>query len=46
VLRFLSVNNIVIPPAKTGTDSNNRKAVIKTDQTKRGKRNIVKPSKR
>jgi hypothetical protein len=30
----LSVNNIVI--AKTGNDNNNRKAVIKIDQAKRG----------
>ena len=32
VLKFLSVNNIVIPPAKTGNDNNNKKAVINTDQ--------------
>jgi hypothetical protein len=36
VLKFLSVNNIVIAPAKTGNDNNNRKAVIKIDQAKRG----------
>jgi hypothetical protein len=35
VLKFLSVNNIVIAPAKTGNDNNNRKAV-KIDQAKRG----------
>jgi len=33
VLKFLSVNNIVIAPAKTGNDTNNKTAVIKTDQT-------------
>jgi hypothetical protein len=27
---------IVIEPAKTGNDNNNKKAVIKTAQTKRG----------
>jgi len=36
VLKFLSVNNIVIAPAKTGKDKSNKKAVINTDQTKRG----------
>jgi hypothetical protein len=30
VLKFLSVNTIVIPPAKTGNDSNNNTAVITT----------------
>jgi hypothetical protein len=30
VLKFLSVNTIVIPPAKTGKDSNNKTAVITT----------------
>jgi len=29
-LKFLSVNNIVIPPAKTGKDNNNNTAVITT----------------
>ena len=43
VLKFLSVNNIVIPPAKTGRDNNNKKAVIKTAQTKRGNLCIYKP---
>ena len=46
VLKFLSVSNIVIPPARTGSDSNNRKAVIKTDQTKSGKRCMVMPGPR
>jgi hypothetical protein len=30
VLKFLSVKTIVIPPAKTGNDSNNNTAVITT----------------
>jgi hypothetical protein len=30
VLKFLSVNTIVIPPAKTGRDNNNKTAVITT----------------
>jgi len=30
VLKFLSVNNIVIAPAKTGNDNNNKTAVITT----------------
>jgi len=32
VLKFLSVNNIVIPPANTGKDNNNSTAVITTAQ--------------
>jgi hypothetical protein len=32
VLKFLSVNIIVIPPAKTGSDNNNNTAVTITDQ--------------
>jgi hypothetical protein len=32
VLKFLSVNIIVIPPAKTGNDNNNNIAVITTAQ--------------
>jgi hypothetical protein len=32
VLKFLSVNIIVIPPAKTGNDNNNKTAVITTAQ--------------
>jgi hypothetical protein len=36
VLRFRSVNNIVIAPAKTGKDNNNKIAVIKTDHTNKG----------
>jgi len=37
VLKFLSVNNIVIAPAKTGKDKSNKKAVIKIAQTNNGK---------
>jgi hypothetical protein len=36
VLKFRSVNNIVIAPAKTGNESNNNHAVIQTAQTNRG----------
>jgi hypothetical protein len=32
VLKFLSVNNIVIPPANTGKDNNNKTAVTTTAQ--------------
>jgi len=40
VLKFLSVNNIVIAPANTGKLNNNKNAVIKTDHTNSGKRFI------
>lgn len=43
VLKFRSVNNIVIAPAKTGKDNNNKIAVIKTDHTNKGIRSIVIP---
>lgn len=33
---FLSVKSIVIAPARTGKDNNNKNAVIKTDHTNRG----------
>jgi len=36
VLKLRSVNNIVIAPANTGNDNNNKKAVIYTAQTKSG----------
>jgi len=36
VLKFLSVNNIVIPPANTGNDNNNKIAVINTAHTNSG----------
>lgn len=38
MLKFRSVNNIVMAPAKTGRDKSKRMAVIFTDQTKRGNR--------
>jgi len=38
-----SVNNIVIPAAKTGKDNNNKNAVIKTAQTNNGIICILKP---
>jgi hypothetical protein len=41
-----SVNNIVIAPAKTGNDNNNKKVVIKIDQTNKGTRSIVMPGAR
>jgi hypothetical protein len=46
VFKFRSVNNIVIAPAKTGKDNNNRIAVIITDQTNKGIRSKVIPSDR
>lgn len=36
VFRFLSVSNIVIPTANTGSDRSNRTEVIRPDQTNRG----------
>jgi len=36
VLKFRSVNNIVIAPAKTGKDNNSKMAVISTDHTNKG----------
>lgn len=36
VLKFRSVSNIVIAPARTGNDSKSNTAVIKTDQTNKG----------
>lgn len=38
MFRFRSVKSIVIAPASTGKDNKRRRAVIPTDQTKRGKR--------
>jgi len=43
VLKFLSVNNIVIAPANTGNDNNNNIAVISTAQTNSGNLCIVNP---
>lgn len=40
VLKLRSVSNIVIAPASTGNDNNNKNAVIKTDHTNKGKRCI------
>jgi len=36
VLKFRSVKSIVIAPAKTGKDNNNKIAVVNTDQTNNG----------
>lgn len=46
MLKLRSVNNIVIPPAKTGNENNKRKAVIKTAQTNNGNWCIPKPGAR
>ena len=46
VLKFRSVNNIVIPPAKTGKESNSKKAVIRTAQQNKGNLCIVIPGAR
>lgn len=43
MLKFRSVNNIVIAPAKTGKDKSKRMAVINTDHTNKGIRSIVIP---
>lgn len=37
VLKFRSVNNMVIAPANTGKDSSSKNAVIKTDHTNSGR---------
>lgn len=39
MLKFISLSKIVIAPANTGNDSNNKIAVIKMDQTNNGIRN-------
>ena len=36
-MKFLSVSNIVIAPAKTGNESNSKNAVINTDHTNKGR---------
>jgi len=36
VLKFRSVNNMVIPPAKTGRESKSKNEVIKTAHTNKG----------
>jgi len=43
VLKLRSVSNIVIAPANTGKDNNNRKAVMSTDHTNKGNLSIVIP---
>jgi len=46
VLKFRSVKSIVIAPANTGSDSNNKKAVINTAQTNNGTRCALIPGAR
>merc|ERR1712100_252420 len=46
VLKFRSVNNMVIAPANTGNDNNNKNAVINTAQTIRGNLCMVIPGDR
>ena len=46
VFKFLSVNNMVIPPAKTGKDNNKSIAVINTDHTNRDILSTPYPGKR
>jgi hypothetical protein len=46
VLKLRSVNNIVIAPAKTGNDNNNKNAVMYTAQTNSGVRCAVIPGAR
>jgi hypothetical protein len=43
VLKFLSVNNIVIAAANVGKEKTNKNAVIKIDQTNNGKICIPNP---
>jgi hypothetical protein len=43
VFKFRSVNNIVIAPARTGSDRSNRTTVITTAQTNNGIRSIFNP---
>jgi len=45
-LKLRSVKSIVIAPARTGNDSNNKKAVIYTAQTNNGVRLADKPGAR
>jgi len=46
VLKLRSMSSIVIAPAKTGRESKSRKAVKRTDQTKRGMSSRVRPGPR
>lgn len=43
MLKFRSVNNIVIAPAKTGKDKSNKIAVTRTDQANSGIRSATIP---
>lgn len=43
MLKLRSVKSIVIAPARTGSDNNNKKAVMKTAQTNNGVRFAVIP---
>lgn len=43
MLKFRSVNNIVIAPARTGNDSNNKIAVRNTDQINKGSSSNINP---
>ena len=43
MLKLRSVNNIVIPPARTGNDNTSKNEVIRTDQMNKGMRNRVIP---
>ncbi|WP_213082630.1 hypothetical protein [Escherichia coli] len=43
MFKFRSVNNIVIPPAKTGNESSNKTAVIRTDHANKGNKLIFIP---
>jgi hypothetical protein len=45
-IKIRSVSNIVIAPARTGSERRSKIAVTKTDQTKRGIRCIVIPGQR
>jgi len=44
VFKFRSVKSIVMAPARTGSDSNRRMAVKKTDHTNNGVRSQVIPT--
>jgi hypothetical protein len=46
VFKFRSVKSIVIAPANTGKDNNNKTAVITTDHTNKGIRSNVIPADR
>ena len=46
VLKFRSVNSIVMAPANTGRDNKRRMAVRRTDQAKSGRYSIDRPTER